>query len=66
MREPTYPGAVPPERTHGLDSFGVLLRLSEWGDPQAPPVVLCHGMFDHGRGFDLLAQFLGILVFRLA
>ncbi|HZR83589.1 MAG TPA: alpha/beta hydrolase [Candidatus Binatia bacterium] len=56
--EPSYPGAVAPERTRALDSFGLPIRLSEWGDPAAPPVVLCHGMFDHGRGFDTLAPLL--------
>ena len=58
MREATYPGAVAPERTWTLDSLGVPLHLSEWGDPAAPPLVLCHGMFDHGRGFDVLAPLL--------
>ena len=29
--------------------------MHEWGDPQATPILLCHGMFDHARGFDLLA-----------
>ena len=58
MDEPTYPGAVAPERKHTLSSLGVALNLSEWGDPAAPPLVLCHGMFDHGRGFDLLAPLL--------
>jgi pimeloyl-ACP methyl ester carboxylesterase len=58
MGEPTYPGAVPPERTRRLASLGITLSLSEWGDPAAPPVVLCHGMFDHARGFDLLAPLL--------
>jgi pimeloyl-ACP methyl ester carboxylesterase len=56
--EPSYPGAVAPERTRTIDSCGVRLHLSEWGDPAAPPVVLCHGMFDHGRGFDTLAPLL--------
>jgi pimeloyl-ACP methyl ester carboxylesterase len=56
--EPAYPGAVAPERTRSFESCGVRLRLSEWGDPAAPPVVLCHGLFDHGRGFDLLAPLL--------
>lgn len=37
---------------------GVSLQVYEWGDPEATPVVLCHGMFDHGRGFDLLAPHL--------
>ncbi len=58
MQEPRYPGAVAPERTRTVASFGVPLRLSEWGDPARPPVVLCHGFFDHGRGFDALAPLL--------
>jgi len=58
MTEPEYAGAVAPERTRTFTSLGVPLRLSEWGAPDAAPVVLCHGMFDHGRGFDLLAPLL--------
>ena len=56
--EPAYPGAVAPERSRDFESNGIRLRLNEWGDPDAAPVVLCHGMFDHGRGFDTLAPFL--------
>jgi pimeloyl-ACP methyl ester carboxylesterase len=55
MTEPEYAGAVAPERTRTFLSLGVPLRLSEWGDPDAAPLVLSHGMFDHGRGFDLIA-----------
>jgi len=58
MREPSYPGALAPERSFDLESVGVRLRLHEWGDPARTPVVLCHGMFDHGRGFDTLAPLL--------
>jgi pimeloyl-ACP methyl ester carboxylesterase len=58
MTEPEYPGAVAPERTRTFTSLGIPLHLSEWGDPARAPVVLCHGMFDHGRGFDLLAPLL--------
>jgi len=58
MDEPTYPGAVAPERVRTIESLGLRLRLSEWGDPARPPLVLCHGMFDHGRGFDVLAPLL--------
>jgi hypothetical protein len=54
MLSPPHPGSLPPERIHDLDSLGVRLRLSEWGDPAAPPVLL-HGIFDHGLGFDTLA-----------
>ena len=56
--EPSYPGAVAPERSRDFESSGIRLRLHEWGDPDAAPVVLCHGMFDHGRGFDTLAPLL--------
>jgi pimeloyl-ACP methyl ester carboxylesterase len=52
---PSYPGAVAPERQRSVERGGISLRVHEWGNPQAQPVVLCHGMFDHGRGFDLLA-----------
>ncbi len=58
MREPEFPGAVAPERSAALETSGVRLHLQEWGDPAAAPVLLCHGMFDHGRGFDLLAPYL--------
>jgi pimeloyl-ACP methyl ester carboxylesterase len=54
----TYPGAVPPERSRDFDSCGFRLRLHEWGDPQGEPLVLCHGMWDHARGFDLFAPLL--------
>jgi len=53
--EPQYPGAVAPERSRFLESNGARLHLQEWGDPEAQPVVLAHGMFDHGRSFDPIA-----------
>jgi pimeloyl-ACP methyl ester carboxylesterase len=55
---PVYSGAVPPERSRDFDSHGFRLRLHEWGDPLGEPLVLCHGMWDHSRGFDLLAPLL--------
>ncbi len=55
MIEPTHPDAVAPERSRWISSNGIRLRVHEWGDPEATPILLCHGMFDHGRGFDLLA-----------
>jgi len=58
MSEPHHPGAVAPERSRLFASDGVRLRVDEWGDPSAIPVVLLHGAFDHGRGFDLLAPLL--------
>lgn len=56
--EPSFEGAVAPERTGSFRSSGLDLHYYEWGDPDAPPMLLCHGMFDHGRGFDLLAPLL--------
>jgi pimeloyl-ACP methyl ester carboxylesterase len=58
LTAPAYPGAVPPERSRDVMSLGIRLRLHEWGDPARPPLVLCHGMFDHARGFDTLAPLL--------
>ena len=58
VTEPSFPNAAPPERTRTIDSMGVRLNLLEWGDPEAQPLVLCHGMFDHGRSFALLAPLL--------
>lgn len=54
----SFPGAVPPERSRWHSSFGLKLRVHEWGDPDATPVVLIHGMFDHARTFDVLAPLL--------
>jgi len=58
VTEPQHPGAAAPERSRFFASDGVRLRVDEWGDPSAAPVVLLHGAFDHGRGFDLLAPLL--------
>lgn len=55
MQAPSFPDAVAPERSETLSSFGIRLRIHEWGDPAKLPIVLCHGMFDHARGFDRLA-----------
>ena len=44
-----------PDRTLFADVNRTRLRLWSWGDQSAPPVVLVHGAFDHGRMFDDLA-----------
>jgi len=58
LQPPEHPGAVAPERSRDFDSRGFRLRLHEWGDPEGEPLVLCHGMWDHSRGFDLFAPLL--------
>lgn len=48
--------AIPtPHRAVMADLGRIDLRLWQWGDPEAPPVLLVHGFFDHGRMFDGIA-----------
>ncbi len=56
--EPHYPGAESPQRRTAVSSAGLRINVVEWGDPAAPPCVLCHGMFDHAMGFATLAPLL--------
>lgn len=58
MNAPTFTDAVAPERIGFVDSFGLRLSVYEWGNPAAQPILMYHGMFDHGRGFDRLAPLL--------
>lgn len=44
-----------PDRAELVDLGRTTLRLWCWGDPAAPPVLLLHGAYDHGRMFDGLA-----------
>lgn len=37
---------------------GLKLHYSDWGNPDAPPLVLVHGMADHGRSWDRVAPVL--------
>jgi pimeloyl-ACP methyl ester carboxylesterase len=47
-----------PERQRALAANGVRLNLLEWGDPDAAPLLLTHGMWDHARSFAVLAPLL--------
>jgi len=51
----TYPGAAAPSRTARVNASGMGIATYEWGDEDAPPLVLAHGGFDFARTFDLLA-----------
>lgn len=55
---PAFPGAVEPERERTVRSLGIDVHVAEWGDPDADPVLLCHGFWDHVRSFALLAPLL--------
>jgi pimeloyl-ACP methyl ester carboxylesterase len=54
----SYPGAFRPERTYRVDSSGVGLAVSEWGEEGAPPLLLAHGGFDFAGTFDVFAPML--------
>jgi pimeloyl-ACP methyl ester carboxylesterase len=44
-----------PDRAEMMAVNRTELRLWCWGDPSAPPVLLLHGAYDHGRMFDEIA-----------
>jgi pimeloyl-ACP methyl ester carboxylesterase len=50
-----YPGARAPDRHGTVDADGVQIAIHEWGDADAPPLMLAHGGFDFGRTFDIFA-----------
>jgi pimeloyl-ACP methyl ester carboxylesterase len=54
----SYPGAIAPARRRFVRSLGLRLNLVEWGDPDAEPVLLTHGFYDHVRSFDTFAPLL--------
>jgi pimeloyl-ACP methyl ester carboxylesterase len=53
-----YPGARRPDRSYRVDASGVGIATYEWGDPNAPPVLCCHGGFDFAATWDLVAPIL--------
>jgi pimeloyl-ACP methyl ester carboxylesterase len=53
-----------PDRAELVDLGRAVLRCWEWGAVDAPPVVLVHGAYDHGRMFDGLAPRLADAGFR--
>ena len=56
--EPSYPGARAPDREFRVDAAGVGIAVYEWGEADAPPVLLAHGGFDFARTFDVFAPLL--------
>ena len=54
----TYPGARAPDRQRWVDAWGIGIRVHEWGEADAPPILLAHGGFDFGRTFDVFAPLL--------
>jgi pimeloyl-ACP methyl ester carboxylesterase len=60
-----YPGAHPPRRRRRVDSRGIGIAVSEWGDPEAPPLLLAHGGFDFAATFSVFAPLLAERGFRV-
>ncbi|MFZ4517417.1 MAG: alpha/beta fold hydrolase [Microthrixaceae bacterium] len=56
--EVTYPGARRPDRRRTVDSTGLSLSVAEWGDPDAPPLVMAHGGFDFAETLNVFAPLL--------
>lgn len=63
--QPTYPGAVPPEREYRIDTGGLQIAVHEWGDVAAEPLFLVHGGFDFARTFDVFAPKLATAGWRV-
>jgi pimeloyl-ACP methyl ester carboxylesterase len=60
-----YPGAHAPARQRRLESHGPSLQVCEWGEPEAPPLLLAHGGFDFARTFDVFAPLLAGAGYRV-
>jgi pimeloyl-ACP methyl ester carboxylesterase len=60
-----FPGARAPDRRRSVDAFGVKLAVYEWGDANAPPLLLVHGGFDFARTLDVFAPLLADAGYRV-
>jgi pimeloyl-ACP methyl ester carboxylesterase len=54
----TYPGARAPDRERFVDSWGVQIKVNEWGPLDGKPLFLAHGGFDFSRTYDVFAPLL--------
>jgi pimeloyl-ACP methyl ester carboxylesterase len=61
----SYPGARAPDRSRTLSASGVRLAVYEWGEPDAPPLILVHGGFDFARTFDVFAPLIADAGYRV-
>lgn len=60
-----YPGARAPDRQGRVDVFGVNIATYEWGQADAPPVLLVHGALDFARTFDVFAPLIADAGYRV-
>ena len=59
------PGAEHPARQYTLSSNGVEIAVHEWGDADAPPLLVVHGGFDFARTYDIFAPKLAAAGWRV-
>ena len=48
--------AIDAPQSRYYHSQGLRLHFTDWGNPQAPPLLLVHGGLDHSRSWDHLAR----------
>lgn len=53
-----FPGARRPDRRRVVDSWGIGIAVAEWGEPDAPPLLLAHGGFDFAETMNGFAPLL--------
>ncbi|MEX0768776.1 MAG: alpha/beta hydrolase [Microthrixaceae bacterium] len=58
-------GARRPARRRQVDAAGVALSVAEWGDEQAPPLLLAHGGFDFAETLNMFAPMLADAGYRV-
>ena len=63
--EVDYPGAERPARQYHLYPNGVGIAVHEWGDEDAPPLLLVHGGMDFARTYDVFAPKLAAAGWRV-
>lgn len=60
-----FPGARRPDRRRFVETHGLRLAVSEWGDERAEPLLLAHGGFDFAGTYDGLAPRLADAGYRV-
>jgi pimeloyl-ACP methyl ester carboxylesterase len=60
-----FPGARRPDRRRIVETHGLALAVSEWGDENAEPLLLAHGGFDFAGTYDGLAARLADAGYRV-
>ena len=60
-----FPQARRPDRVRDVSSAGLRLATYEWGDEDAPALLLAHGGFDFAGTFDIFAPILAEAGFRV-